>query len=546
MITIHTDRQSFAYDIHSLVKAFYPEEDVHVVGQGADSEQGTAETPEDGTDRSLRLVVSFVTEDDGTEQSAGQEPRDDGTEKSAGQEPRDNGTPQRPERSAGREPEEPGCTIRVRFWERGEVIRQGDAVIQPGVARTEVKNELKRLLYRMLREQTGRTLPWGTLTGIRPTKIPMRLLEQGWRNVQIAQYMRDTYYTGNEKTALAIAIANRERHILEGLDLGNGYSLYVGIPFCPSICLYCSFSSNPIHLWKDQVDAYLDALCREIDYLSGELSGRELNTLYIGGGTPTTLEPPQLERLLGRLEQSFDVTGLREYTVEAGRPDSITREKLQVLKEHGVTRISINPQTMNQATLDFIGRKHTVEQTVEAFALAREMGFDNINMDLIVGLPGEGKDEVEHTMQELARLDPDSVTVHSLAVKRASRLRLFREEHRELTMTNSQEIMEMTARYARQSDMFPYYLYRQKNMAGNFENVGYAKEGKEGIYNILIMEEMQSIFALGAGAATKLAFAKDRIERIENVKDIRNYIDRIDEMIGRKRAGLGEWLHGGR
>ena len=225
-------------------------------------------------------------------------------------------------------------------------------------------------------------------------------------------------------------------------------------------------------------------------------------------------------------------------TVEAGRPDSITREKLQVLREHGITRISINPQTMNQETLDFIGRRHTVEETVEAFHLAREMGFDNINMDLIVGLPGEGMAEVERTMQELSKLGPDSVTVHSLAVKRASRLRLFREEHRELTMTNSQEIMEMTARYAQQLGMFPYYLYRQKNMAGNFENVGYAKEGKEGIYNILIMEEMQSILALGAGAATKLVFEKDRIERIENVKDIRNYIDRIDEMIGRKRSVL--------
>ncbi len=516
MITIHTDRQSFAYDIHSLVKAFYPAEDVHVVGSGADGEQGTAKTPEDGTGRALKLVVSFVTEN--------------------------GGAPQRSEQSAGQETEEAGCTIRACFWECGEVVQQGEVVILSGTDRKEVKNELKRLLYRLLQEQTGRTLPWGTLTGIRPTKIPMSLLEQGWKNARIAQYMRDTYYCSKEKTALAIAIANRERHILKDINLENGYSLYVGIPFCPSICLYCSFSSSPIHLWKDQVDAYLDALCREIDYVSEELSGRELNTVYIGGGTPTTLEPRQLERLLSKLEQKFEFGKLLEFTVEAGRPDSITRGKLQVLKDHGISRISINPQTMNQATLDFIGRKHTVGQTVEAFVLARDMGFDNINMDLIVGLPGEGEAEVEHTMRELAKLDPDSVTVHSLAVKRASRLRLFREEHRELTMTNSQEIMAMTARYAQQFGMFPYYLYRQKNMAGNFENVGYAKEGKEGIYNILIMEEMQSILALGAGAATKLAFAKDRIERIENVKDIRNYIDRIDEMIGRKRSGLQEWL----
>ena len=541
MITIQTDRQSFAYDIHSLVKAFYPEQDVHVErevyagqntceGQKVCAEQMTCagrktcaeqdvppvqeekreqkgmEAPEEETRQSLKLVVSFVTAESFEKQSTN----------------------------------ELGCTICVSFRQNGEVFQQDETVIPPGMDRKEVKNELKRLLYRMLSEQTGRTLPWGTLTGIRPTKIPMSLLEQGWRNAQIAQYMRDTYYCGNEKTALAIAIANRERHILKNIDFKNGYSLYVGIPFCPSICLYCSFSSNPLHLWKDQVDAYLDALCHEIDFVSKELSDRVLNTVYIGGGTPTTLEPHQMDRLLTKLEQSFDFGKLREYTVEAGRPDSITREKLQVLRDHGITRISVNPQTMNQATLDLIGRKHTVEETVAAFGLARDMGFDDINMDLIVGLPGEGMAEVEHTMQELAKLAPDSVTVHSLAVKRASRLNQILREgvNSILTMTNSQEIMEMTARYARESGLFPYYLYRQKNMAGNFENVGYAREGKEGIYNILIMEEMQSILALGAGAATKLVFEKDRIERIENVKDIRNYIDRIDEMIARKRARI--------
>ena len=240
------------------------------------------------------------------------------------------------------------------------------------------------------------------------------------------------------------------------------------------------------------------------------------------------------------MEERFCFDKLKEFTVEAGRPDSITREKLQVLRDHGISRISINPQTMNQKTLDLIGRRHTVEETVQAFYLARELGFDNINMDLIVGLPGEEKAEVEYTLKEITKLDPDSVTVHSLAVKRAARLKLFKEEHKEMTMTNNREIMDMTADYARKLGLAPYYLYRQKNMAGNFENVGYAKEGKAGIYNILIMEEVQSILALGAGASTKMVWAKDRIERIENVKDIKNYIERIDEMIERKRAGLYE------
>lgn len=491
MITVQLNRQNFEYDVHSLVKAFYPEQDVQITY-----------TPEEGANALLKLVISFVGD---SEEPAAQ----------------------------------PGC-IRVQFEADGTVILRDETPVDFSIDRKEVKNILKRLLYRMLSDYTGQELPWGNLTGIRPTKIPMNLLEQGWKNSEIAQYMRDTYYTSKEKTALAIAIANRERHILKDINYKNGYSLYVGIPFCPSICLYCSFSSSPLHLWKDKVDLYLDALCKEIDYAGDAFADKELNTVYIGGGTPTTLEPYQMDRLLTKLEEKFCYDKLKEFTVEAGRPDSITREKLEVLRKHGISRISINPQTMNQKTLDLIGRRHTVEETVEIFHLARELGFDNINMDLIVGLPGEEKAEVEYTMQQLQKLDPDSVTVHSLAVKRAARLRMFKEEHKEMTMTNNREIMDMTAAYAAQSGLLPYYLYRQKNMAGNFENVGYAKEGKEGIYNILIMEEVQSILALGAGASTKMVWAKDRIERIENVKDIKNYIERIDEMIERKKAGLHE------
>ena len=241
-----------------------------------------------------------------------------------------------------------------------------------------------------------------------------------------------------------------------------------------------------------------------------------------------------MDRLLTKIEDCFDRSYLKEFTVEAGRPDSITREKLEVLRKHGISRISINPQTMNQSTLDIIGRRHTVEQTVEAFHLARELGFDNINMDLIVGLPGEEYEQVEHTMKEVTALDPDSITVHSLAVKRAARLNMFKDQYKEMTFTNNQQIMEMTARYAYQAGHSPYYLYRQKNMAGNFENVGYAKPDSAGIYNILIMEEKQSILALGAGATSKKV-SGELIERTENVKDIKNYVERIDEMIERKR-----------
>ena len=409
--------------------------------------------------------------------------------------------------------------------------------------RKKNKDALKIELYRILVKLTGRTLPWGNLTGIRPAKLAMSMLESGMKNTEIAGELRELYQVSPQKAALAITIANREREILKDIDYENGYSLYVGIPFCPSICLYCSFSSYPLKLWKAKVDDYLDALCREIQEVSRMMNGRKLDTIYIGGGTPTTLEPEQLTRLLKALKDSFGFDGLVEFTVEAGRPDSITEEKLLAMRKFPISRISVNPQSMNQVTLDIIGRKHTVEQTKEAFFLARKCGFDNINMDLIVGLPGEDITMVKKTLEEIRQLDPDSMTVHSLAVKRAARLNMFRDKYQEMTFENNQEIMDLTMRTAYEMGMGPYYMYRQKNMKGNFENVGYAKVDKAGIYNILIMEEKQPIIALGAGGSSKLVFDKGkRIERVENVKDVASYISRIDEMIERKRAGISAWL----
>ena len=411
--------------------------------------------------------------------------------------------------------------------------------------RKEQKDVLKYALYNLLVKLSGRTLPWGNLTGIRPAKLAMGLIESGMKNTEAAKEMRERYLVSPQKTALAITIANREREILKDIDYEKGYSLYVGIPFCPSICLYCSFSSYPLKQWKDRVDLYLDALCKEIREVSAMMrtKGRILDTMYIGGGTPTTLEPEQLERLLDALKESFGFETLQEFTIEAGRPDSITEEKLRTIRRYPVSRISVNPQTMNQETLEIIGRRHTVEETKKAFALARDCGFDNINMDLIVGLPGEDKAKVAHTLDEVRALAPDSMTVHSLAVKRAARLNMFRDRYQEMTFENNQEIMDMTMRTAYEMEMGPYYLYRQKNMKGNFENVGYAKVDKAGIYNILIMEEKQPIIALGAGGSSKLVFDHgNRIERVENVKDVGNYIARIDEMIQRKYVNIEKWL----
>lgn len=488
MIAIQFQKRDFEYDVYNLVKSFYPEEEIVL----SDDDSPAAEYDE-------KISLFY------------------GKNK---------------------------ISIRIERVS-GERKRQEEGVwlTEEMHGRKERKNQTKILLYHMLQKRTGQELPWGTLTGVRPTKIPMALIDAGHSNVETAKIMREQYLVSREKTALAVSIANRERHILEDIDYKNGYSLYIGIPFCPTICAYCSFSSSPLKVWKNKVDDYLDALCHEIRETASMWAGQVLDTIYIGGGTPTTLEPHQLERLLSEVEKCFDISHIKEYTVEAGRPDSITWEKLAVIRKHPVTRISINPQTMNQKTLDIIGRRHTVEDIRKAFADARELGFDNINMDLIVGLPEESLEDVENTMKQLMELKPDNLTVHSLAVKRAARLRMQREEYEGLHMENTWDTIALTAEYAQKMGLEPYYLYRQKNMAGNFENVGYARPGCAGVYNILIMEEKQTIMALGAGATTKFVMdGGSRIERVANVKDVTNYLDRVDEMIERKEKEM-EAIH---
>ena len=278
-----------------------------------------------------------------------------------------------------------------------------------------------------------------------------------------------------------------------------------------------------------------------MDYVAEKKKGCTLDTVYFGGGTPTSLSPEDLDTLITKLKNTFDFSTVQEFTVEAGRPDSITMEKLEVLKKHGVTRISINPQTMKQETLKIIGRRHTVEDVKDRFHMARELGFDNINMDLIIGLPEEDLDDVRSTMEQVKELGPDSLTVHSLAIKRAARLNTMKEVYKDLKITNTQEMIDLTAEYARGMGLEPYYLYRQKNMAGNFENVGYAKPGKACLYNILIMEEKGDILACGAGTTTKITYPdENRLERVENVKDVEQYISRINEMIERKEKLLSK------
>ena len=490
MLVVTISKLQFEYDIHSLVKAFYPEEEVKVILK--------EESP------CFALRDLFLDLDLGSDQVIQQN--------------------------------RIVCTLKASMYHKeskSEVV-----VEQEESDRADMRNKLKQLIYELLSENCQHTLPWGTLTGIRPTKIPMMKLEEGKTREEILAFMKETYLISEEKAKLSFEIAEKELQILDGIHYKEGYSLYLGIPFCPTTCLYCSFTSYPIGLWKQKVEDYLDALDLEIEAVSELMKSRILDSVYIGGGTPTTLTEEQLERVLSKLTSRFDFSHVKEFTLEAGRADSITPLKLAIMKKYGVERISVNPQTMKEETLRMIGRGHTVDQVKIAFRQAREAGFENINMDLILGLPGETIDDVIITMEEIKKLNPDSLTVHSLAIKRASKLSEWIIKNGLETMKNTTETMEIASRAAHDIGMEPYYLYRQKNMAGNFENVGYAKPGRHGLYNILIMEEKQSIMALGAGSISKMVYVDGRIERADNVKDPKLYIEQIEEMIARKRKLL--------
>lgn len=401
-----------------------------------------------------------------------------------------------------------------------------------------MQHAVRSAVYHMLKEKTGQHFPWGMLTGIRPAKTINTYMDTGLTKAESIKKMIETYEMSPEKAELAATVATAERSILEKADK-NGISLYIGIPFCPTRCLYCSFTSYPIDIYKTKVDGYVEALIKELKFLGEKAQGKRLDSIYIGGGTPTSLSAEHLDKIMGEVSETFDLSNILEYTVEAGRPDTITAEKLKVIKKNGASRISVNPQTMNDETLKLIGRKHTVDDIKRVFYEARSIGHDNINMDLILGLPGEGEAEVKNTMEEIEKLSPESLTVHTLAVKRASRLKETLGEYDLAKAMLMENILGLSAKGAAEMGLAPYYMYRQKNMLGSFENVGYAKKGFESIYNVVIMEETQSIYAAGAGASTKLYDPEtDRIERIFNVKNVDEYIGRIDEMIDRKRKGM--------
>lgn len=409
----------------------------------------------------------------------------------------------------------------------GDFLKELTEIIPADTPEKEQERALCVLLYRVLSEYTGVTPPWGILTGIRPVRLLAGMDEKT---------AAERLLVSPEKTALAHRINAVQKPIIAGIP-ERSFSLYVSIPFCPTRCSYCSFVSHSVDKAAGLVGDYLDRLCEELSVTADTAlqAGLQLDTIYFGGGTPTTLSAEQLKRLFSALE-CFDLSNVREFTVEAGRPDTITREKLTAIKQAGARRISVNPQTMNDSVLEAVGRRHTAAQTERAYALAREIGFDSINMDLIAGLPTDTVEGFIRSLDRVCELSPENITVHSLSLKRAARL--FRE--RESEPSGAYEMTSYAHKKLSACGYEPYYLYRQKNTADNCENTGYAKPGTESLYNMFIMEEVQTILAVGAGASTKLVdIPSGRIERVTNLKYPYEYLGRFNEVIAEKSKIIG-------
>ena len=375
--------------------------------------------------------------------------------------------------------------------------------------------------------------PWGALSGVRPTKLATKVLLEGGREQDAERMLRDVYFVTPERRRLCL---DASRHTLEAARLlaPDDLSLYIGIPFCPTRCAYCSFVSESVERFGEFLPPFLDCLIREIEYTGALLkrSGWHIRSLYIGGGTPTTLSTPQMTRLLDAIGTHFDLSRSLEFTVEGGRPDTLDLAKLRAIRAGGATRISINPQTMSDSVLRAIGRRHTAAETVEAFQMAREAGFDDINMDLIAGLPGDTPASFSETVRQVLALEPSNVTVHTLALKKGADL-----FQRRVTLPTREDVAQMLAASGRQlraAAFEPYYLYRQKYMSGSFENVGWCRAGYTGYYNIYMMEELHSILSLGGGGMNKINLPAGALERFHNPKYPQDYIQRIDTVLRQK------------
>jgi oxygen-independent coproporphyrinogen-3 oxidase len=415
-----------------------------------------------------------------------------------------------------------------------------------------IKRGIGHCVLHMFQQATGLEQPWGMLTGVRPTKLMHNLLMKHSRE-EAMQILREEHLVTASKAQLLTEIAERQLKVIPDLfQLDREASIYIGIPFCPTKCAYCTFPAYDIRGHNGSVDAFLAGLHDEIRETGRWLrqAGLGITTIYWGGGTPTSITAEQMDALFVTMHESFpNMHAVREMTVEAGRPDTITPEKIEVLQKWNVDRISINPQSFIQETLDAIGRHHTVAETVDTFKLSRRMGLHNINMDLIIGLPNEGLKELKHTLDETAKLMPESLTVHTLSFKRASRMTKNRDRYEVAGRDEIVDMMKLATDWTTKHGYKPYYLYRQKNILGNLENVGYALEGRESLYNIVMMEERQTIIGLGCGAVSKILFPKEtredgtefqRIERFPNPKEPSVYNEAYRQYIEKKLKLLDE------
>ena len=484
LIAVMINKAGFEYDIHSLVKAFYPECEVKVFVEGEkaySSAEGLPDLSLSFSEDAILLGIVAVGEEKNTSAFQGMK-----------------------------------------------------VELKSGMERPEVKNALKQLIYTALSKHTGKELPWGTLTGIRPTKIPMQMLEEGKTEDEILTYMQETYYVSEEKGKLSLEIAKREKELLSTLHYKEGYSLYIGIPFCPTRCSYCSFVSKTVGKRTELITPYLEALYREMAHTAKLLvnSGKKIRTIYIGGGTPTTLTTAQMTELLERVKSTFDLSRCIEFTVEGGRPDTLSAEKLAAIRNCGADRMSINPQTMEDSVLKACGRPHTAADIVKRYGEAVGAGFSAINMDLIAGLPQDSYQGFCHSLDAVAALEPANITVHTLALKKGADL-----FEKKVNLPDYEEVARMVD-YANQTlrrlGYRPYYLYRQKYMSGSFENVGWSRNGADCLYNIYMMEELHTILSLGAGGMNKVNFPDGSLQRFHNPKFPEQYIEQLEDVLRQK------------
>lgn len=482
-MTIYTDNHSFHYEMENLVRLFYPNEKLTVVkGQPDGVEEYIYTSMNASDDNSSAEIITRI--------------------------------------SIGGDCRESKITA--------------SAVDSEEFDKT-AEREMAVSLYKLLSAHTGKKQPWGILTGVRPIKLFRRLTGQ-YGEAYAEDYFKNKLLVSPEKTALSALTEKYEKKILS-FSRPDSFSLYISIPFCPSRCSYCSFVSQTVESAAKLIEPYFELLCKEISFTAEivKSKGLRLESVYIGGGTPTTLSAEQLRLLIAAVKESFDMSTCREFTVEAGRPDTIDEEKLRAIIDGGVDRISINPQTLNDDVLKVIGRRHSSEQTLSAYRLARELGFRHINMDLIAGLPTETPESFIDTLDRLCVLDPESITVHTLALKRSSRITLEGRGVQTDSGNAAAKMLSYCEKKLTDEGYIPYYLYRQSRMEGNLENVGWSKPGFEGIYNVYVMDETHTIIGCGAGAVTKLKTpGSESLSRIFNYKYPYEYISGFEEMLNRK------------